>query len=430
MTKNPLLSFIVLSYNYEKYIGQTIRSILDQTVQNFEIVVVDDASKDTSRDVVAAFNDPRIRLLVNEQNLGGAGSYNRAVSAARGEWLVNLDADDWIAPEKSAAQLDALARNPALDIIATHVVCVDVDGNPHPQGGVTETYTNHDLDLNRIDSWVGQNAICRSSTMVRRAAHLRIGLDDPSMVRAPDYELWIRALRHGCHFGMVRQPLTFYRLHARGVTFGDPMGTFLELSHAMLRNLIPLAEAHALWPTFSEIAHWIGEQPELARLTPGERYRLLGATLISPELPDFVGFMTLIRSEAEDHRFSRAGRRCLALLRANPRTDKLVSDNKAFIGAKDWWHDQSTRWESNSRAWQASATRSEAEMLVCMEAADNARAKCNILETLIAEREQALGQREQALVDVQGRLIEAERKLRWTAVNMARAALSRFYRFW
>jgi hypothetical protein len=72
MTEFPLLSFIVLSYNYENYIGQTIRSILAQTVQDFEVVVVDDASKDTSREVVAAFIDPRIRLLVNERNLCGA----------------------------------------------------------------------------------------------------------------------------------------------------------------------------------------------------------------------------------------------------------------------------------------------------------------------------------------------------------------------
>jgi len=214
MTGKPLLSFIVLSYNYEKYIGQTIRSILDQTVQDFEIVVVDDASKDTSRDVVAAFNDPRIRLLVNEQNLGGAGSYNRAVSAARGEWLVNLDADDWISPAKSAAQLDALARDQAIDIIGTHIVCVDADGHPHPNRAAIEAYSNHDLDLNRVDTWVGRNAICRSSTMVRRAAHLRIGLDDPAMVRAPDYELWTRALRHGCRFEIIRQPCRSARVQS------------------------------------------------------------------------------------------------------------------------------------------------------------------------------------------------------------------------
>ena len=190
MAEDPLLSFIVLSYNYEGYIGQTIRSILDQTEQDFEVVVVDDVSNDTSREVISAFNDPRIRLLVNEQNLGGAGSYNRAVSAARGEWLVNLDADDWIAPEKSAVQLAALACDPAIDIIGTHVTFVDAGGNRHPEHTTFETVTNHSLDLNRVQSWIGRNPLCRSSTMVRRVAHLRIGLDDPTMLRAPDYELW------------------------------------------------------------------------------------------------------------------------------------------------------------------------------------------------------------------------------------------------
>src|SRR5256885_734485 len=82
MSAAPKLSFIVLSYNYADLIGQTIRSILEQTVQDFEIIVVDDASTDTSCDIVRSFADPRIRLLLNERNLGGAASYNRAVEAA------------------------------------------------------------------------------------------------------------------------------------------------------------------------------------------------------------------------------------------------------------------------------------------------------------------------------------------------------------
>ena len=60
-------------------------------MQDFEIIVVDDASTDASREVVRGFGDLRIRLVVNKRNLGGAGSYNVAVQAARGEWLVNLD---------------------------------------------------------------------------------------------------------------------------------------------------------------------------------------------------------------------------------------------------------------------------------------------------------------------------------------------------
>jgi glycosyltransferase involved in cell wall biosynthesis len=345
MTDHPLLSFIVLSYNYEKYIGLTIRSILNQTVQDFEVVVVDDDSRDGSREVVSAFNDPRIRLLVNNQNLGGAGSYNRAVSAARGEWLVNLDADDWIDSQKSAAQLDALAHDPALDIIGTHVAFVDADGKPHPQSEEMATFAHHNLDLNRVESWIGRNPLCRSSSMVRRAAHLRFGLDDPTMIRAPDYELWTRALRHGCRFGLVQQPLTFYRLHDRGVTFGDPRGTFLELSYSMLRNLAPTIEAGDLWSSFTQILIWLGDHEELAKLTPRERYRLLGAMLMPPAIHDFAGFLSVLQAEDDDNSLAEMGRRCLALLRANPLMDTLKSDNQAYIRARDWWRDQSDRWQ-------------------------------------------------------------------------------------
>jgi glycosyltransferase involved in cell wall biosynthesis len=359
----PLLSYIVLSYNYQDYVGQTIRSILEQTVQDFEIVVVDDASKDASREVVASFADPRIRLLVNDRNLGGAQSYNRAVSAACGEWLVNLDADDWIAPQKSAAQLEALTRDPTLDIIGTHLAFVDADGNPHPQREVMEAHTNIDADLNQLDNWIGRNSLCRSSTMVRRTAHLRIGLDDPAMIRAPDYELWTRALRHGCRFGLVPEALTYYRLHARGVTYGDRRGTFLELSYAMLRNLVPLAEARALWPSFTRMLAWVAEHEELALLTPGERYRLLGSMMMRPDAADYAGFIAALQAEDDGNPVADAGRRCLALMRAHPlrlRLHKLESDNLAFMAARDWWHEQSDRWEVDRSYWHERAMQLEA----------------------------------------------------------------------
>jgi glycosyltransferase involved in cell wall biosynthesis len=422
VTGHPLLSFIVLSYNYERYIGQTIRSILDQTVQDFEIIVVDDASKDMSREVVAGFNEPRIRLLVNEQNLGGAGSYNRAILAARGEWLVNLDADDWILPQKSRVQLDALSRDPTLAIIGTHVLFVDADGAPHPRRAEMEAFTNHNLDLNRIDSWIDRNLLCRSSTMVRREAHLAVGLDDPTMVRGPDYELWTRALRHGCRIAVVPEPLTMYRLHARGVTHVDQLGTFLELSYAMLRNLVPLIEARALWSSFAAILTWVAGHEQLAYLTPGARYRLLGSMLMSPALPDFAGFVDMLQAEEAAHSpLAEAGRRCLALLRANPATERLKSDNAAFIGARDWWHDQADRWEAQSLEWKERSLRFEAQMLLQKQAVDDARANTEALEALAARRQFALDA-------LQGRLAEAERKLRWTAANTARTVLSRFFR--
>jgi len=347
----PLLSFIVLSYNYEDYIGTTIRSILEQTVQDFEIVVVDDASQDSSREVIRGFGDPRIRLLVNERNMGGAWSYNRAIQAAQGEWLINLDADDWIAPQKSELQLAAASADPGLDIIGSHVAFVDAKGAPHPRAAELETLTNRPSHvLNQVDTWIGVNPLCRSSTMVRRSAHLRIGLDDPGMVRAPDYELWTRALREGCRFGLVPERLTFYRLQARGVTHGDPLGTMLEMTYAMLRNLVPLAEARALHPSVERILSWAARHPQLAELRPVEAYRLLGMLVTSPPLGDFASFRASLADGAGDPALARAGRRCLLLARdqelSNTYVERLLRDQKAFIEARDFWHGQALAWES------------------------------------------------------------------------------------
>jgi len=313
MDAAPKLSFIVLSYNYADLIGQTIRSILDQTVRDFEIVVVDDASRDSSRAVVAAFGDPRIRLLVNERNLGGAGSYNRAVAAARGEWLVNLDADDWIAPDKCEKQLAYLRDNPAA-VLGTYTNYVDRQGRPHPNQAALDGYVNRPFDLNAVETWVGMNRLVRSSTMVSRSAHLAIGLDDAGMVRAPDYELWTRFLRLGHPIAVLPEKLTFYRLHGSGVTHGDPTGALLEMSYAVLRNLAPLVEARATWPVLLQILNWWLGIDAFARLRPMERYRMVGMLLLTPDWSDFAAFRAAVLAEAaDDAALIGAGKRLLAI---------------------------------------------------------------------------------------------------------------------
>ena len=332
MSEAPRLSYIVLSYNYQQFIGTTIRSILDQTVRDFEIVVVDDASHDRSVEVIQAFADPRIRLFVNETNRGGAASYNRAVEAARGEWLVNLDADDWIAPQKAEIQLKAIAADPLLDIVGTYVNFVDENGARHPNAEELETHTNAAHELDRVDTWIGVNPLCRSSTMVRRSSHLRIGLDDPAMVRAPDYELWTRALRHGCHFGLIPEPLTYCRLQSGGVTHGDPLGTMLEMSYAMLRNLVPLAEARGLNPSLERMVTWVARHRQLSSLPPAEAHRLLGMLMTSPALNDFTAFRAALSADDGDAGLARIGRRTLGLSEGSDReayVNKLERDIEA-----------------------------------------------------------------------------------------------------
>ena len=328
MTK-PLLSYIVLSYNYERYIRKTLESILAQTVQDFEIVVVDDASSDRSVDVITSFSDPRIRLLRNDRNLGGAASYNRAVEAANGEWLVNLDADDWIDPNKAELQLAAVRANPRLSILGTYVSVRDENGAPRGSMDWAESTINTERDLNLTDTWIGANYLCRSSTMVRADAHRRIGLDDPDMVRAPDYELWTRFLRAGFRIEVLPRKLTFMRLHSRQVTHADPVGTFVEMSFAALRNLLPRCENYALYSSYAAMVAWAGQNPSLSTLPPSQAFRLVGMFVEATPVSTFREFLTLLENEDDRPYLADLGRRGLALM-SHPFTQRSLVEHLYF----------------------------------------------------------------------------------------------------
>ena len=372
MNTTPKLSFIVLSYNYADLIGQTIRSILDQTIQSFEIIVTDDASKDESCAVVRSFDDSRIKLLVNESNLGGAASYNRAISAATGEYLVNLDADDWIRPDKCEKQLAFLERE-NVEVLGTYASFVDRDGRPAANAAALEEHVNRPRDLNELDAWIGHNRLVRSSTMVKRAAHQAIGMDDPSMTRAPDYELWTRFLRAGCRFAVLPEPLVFYRVNAGGVTHADPRMTFLEMSYAACRNLIPLIADYGLWPSLAQLMNvWLGAEA-FAALLPAQRYRLLGMLAKHGQFADFAAFRTeILAPPTKGEQLDDVGRSFLAI--ATGYHDQAAHDIAALSEARDYWHTQTQNWESEYHKvakardfWHTTSNTWEAEAQVLCE---------------------------------------------------------------
>jgi len=345
----PLVSFVILSYNYEDQIRKTLRSVLDQTFTDFEVVIVDDASGDGSLGSIRSFDDPRIRLTVNPRNLGGSASFNRGVEAARGTWIVNLDADDWIAPEKVTKQLEVAERDPSLSIIGTWVNVVDESGQPHPQAGEIESHLNRAHLLNSVETWIGQNPLCRSSTMVRRSLYHEIGGSDPAMVRAPDYELWTRALSRGSRFHLLPEALTYYRLHPRGVTHGNPVDTTLELAYATIRNLAPLAEARALHDDWASMLDWLTRRTTDGAVSPPETLRLRGMAVLLPVLSEYAAFRAKLATP--DPVLERAGRYTLptSLRPTHEEVEKLMSDIEGYTGARDFWQAQATAWEAQYR---------------------------------------------------------------------------------
>ncbi|QIR40916.1 glycosyltransferase [Tolypothrix sp. PCC 7910] len=126
----PEVSVIIPSYNTENYIYQAIDSALKQTLNNIEIIVVDDASTDGTLNVLKKFNDQRLKILANPKNIGVAGTRNRALKVAKGQWVAVLDSDDWYAPERLERLLQ-VAYSEDADIVADDLYFIE-DGQDYP----------------------------------------------------------------------------------------------------------------------------------------------------------------------------------------------------------------------------------------------------------------------------------------------------------
>ena len=106
-----LVSIIMPSWNTGKFIGESIQSVLNQTYKNWELIIVDDCSTDNTDEIVASFNDERIRYFRNDKNSGAALTRNRAIREARGEWVAFLDSDDLWMPKKLEYQIKFMQKN-------------------------------------------------------------------------------------------------------------------------------------------------------------------------------------------------------------------------------------------------------------------------------------------------------------------------------
>jgi hypothetical protein len=168
---------------------------------------------------------------------------------------------------------------------------------------------------------------------------------------------------------MVPEPLTYYRLQPRGVTFGDPAGTFFELAYAMHRNLVPLIEQQDLPGELAQIYDWMIDHPEFAKLEPSKRQHLIGALLCQTTFLDFADFRAKLLTEAFDSPVAAIGRRIAAVVGQESRSalatrrqaelaelaearDFWHERSEAFAEARDFWHEQSTAFEARVEALQ------------------------------------------------------------------------------
>lgn len=203
----PRVSVVIPTYNHARFLSAALQSVADQTFTDWEAIVVNNYSEDDTVDVVASFDDPRIRL-VNFRNHGIiAASRNHGIGLARGDVIVFLDSDDIWYPKKLERCLQALETG--YDAVCHAELWVQ-------EGGASREVRYGPQPRTRYLSLLYDgNCLSTSAIAVRKSALDRSGGfdEDPAMVTAEDYELWLRLARDGCRFVLVDEILGEYRLH-------------------------------------------------------------------------------------------------------------------------------------------------------------------------------------------------------------------------
>ncbi|HEX5585693.1 MAG TPA: glycosyltransferase family 2 protein [Acidimicrobiia bacterium] len=213
---SPLVSVCVPTYNGDRYVERTVRSALEQTLTDLEVIVSDDGSVDATLDVVRTIDDARVRIVTNPGAGGASSNWNHAVSLARGNYVKVLCQDDELYPECLARQVDAMERGRA-----DHVVLVgcrrdivdDRDRVIHARRGWSGAPTvASGAAVARASVRAGTNVVGEpSSTLFRRDALDRIGGFAADQAYMIDLDAWTRMLQHGT-LAYVQDALCTFRV--------------------------------------------------------------------------------------------------------------------------------------------------------------------------------------------------------------------------
>ena len=212
MSSGPKVSVVMATYNHAPYVAQAIRSVLEQTFVDFEFLIADDGSSDSTGEVVSQFTDPRLGFALHTVNRGAPAVTNELIERAAGEYVAVMNSDDYWVLGKLAYQVDFMDRNLDYGALFGRVSFVDREGRWIPKG---------DLPFGAVDQgnrsrgrWLRRffdlgNCLCHPSVLIRRACYTEVGLYDNRYRQLPDLDMWIRLTKKYKFFVSDRDLISF-----------------------------------------------------------------------------------------------------------------------------------------------------------------------------------------------------------------------------
>lgn len=203
---HPKVSVILPTYNRAHLIGRAIQSVLAQTYQDFELIIIDDGSTDNTEEIVKSINDERIIYILHKENKGPSAARNTGIKASKGEYIAFQDSDDEWLPEKLEKQIEAFEIDPESGIIYTDMLRIDKEGAIKYWHSPTVS-CGQIINPKTMDYQVMGLGIV--STLIKRECFNKAGYFEESFSILEDLEFFIRLSKH-CHFHHIKNPLVKY----------------------------------------------------------------------------------------------------------------------------------------------------------------------------------------------------------------------------
>lgn len=213
----PAVSVCIPTYNYAALVVPAVESVLAQTFADFELLIYDDASTDNTVEALQPFlDDPRVTLVIQDENQGLFANFNQSASRARGRYIKYLCADDWLDPRYLELTVPVLDAHPDVQLLTTANWKVDWDGtlvakHVAPFGNGPVVAAEH--AVRQLALW-GNVVGMPTNTLIRRTALEEVGGFDARYAPGADVHLWLKLLAKG-DMGWVSEELCFWRIHRR-----------------------------------------------------------------------------------------------------------------------------------------------------------------------------------------------------------------------
>jgi len=217
------ISVVVVTYNQEKFLTKSLRSVFDQTRMPDEVIVVDNGSTDATRQIIKEYRG-KIFYIRNKKNLGAVRAFNQGLAAASGDYVILLSADDWFGKKILEEEGAVLDRNPNIAVVYSQAYTW------HKGGKLTNAKTAGETTIIGRDEFerllTQGDFIPLLTALIRRSVYQKLGLMDEKIKFRHDWEFWIKLAKHH-KFAYLAKPLAYYRVHqSYGVASRDFMGTF------------------------------------------------------------------------------------------------------------------------------------------------------------------------------------------------------------